>query len=133
VSLASLPSPILPSNCGTPFSPGFRVVIHEDGHSQRVFQMRCTGSLRLAAKLFQGLRFLRQILRQELQSDEAAQLGVFRFVDNTHPATAELLDDAVMRNNVAEEGIPGWACAAHLILRRQATKRDTKRTRSRRT
>lgn len=30
-----------------------------------------------------------------------AEFGVLRFVDHTHPATAELLDDAIVRNGLA--------------------------------
>jgi hypothetical protein len=32
------------------------------------------------------------------------QFGVFRLVDHTHAAASELLDDAVMRNGLAEHG-----------------------------
>jgi hypothetical protein len=34
---------------------------------------------------------------QELQRDEAMQPGVLGLVDHTHPATAQLCDDAVVR------------------------------------
>jgi hypothetical protein len=34
-------------------------------------------------------------MRQELEGDKAAEIYVFGFVDDSHPATAELLDDTV--------------------------------------
>ncbi len=63
------------------------------------------GRAGFAAKSFKGLRVLCQILRQKLQSDEAAQLGVFRFVDHAHPTTAEFLDNAVMRDSLTNERV----------------------------
>jgi hypothetical protein len=63
------------------------------------------GRAGFAAKSFQGLRVLRQILRQKLQSDEAAQHGVFRFVDHAHSTTAEFLDDAVMGDSLTNERV----------------------------
>ena len=42
------------------------------------------------------------VIRQELQSDEAAEFGVLGLVDHTHAAPAELLDDAVMRDGLAD-------------------------------
>src|ERR1019366_5313885 len=49
-----------------------------------------------------SLRIFSNVVRQELQGDKAMQLYVLSFVDNTHAATAKLLDDAVMRNGVAD-------------------------------
>src|SRR5437660_277858 len=54
------------------------------------------------AEAFQRLRILREALRQKLQGDKAAQLGVFRLVDDTHATATELLDDAVVRNGLAD-------------------------------
>ncbi len=50
---------------------------------------------------FQGLRVLGNIVRKEFQSDEAPKIKVFGFVDHAHPAAAELLDDAVVRDGLA--------------------------------
>ena len=57
---------------------------------------------RLPAKAFQGLRVFGNIVRQELQSDEASEFGVLGLIDHTHPAAAQLLDDAVVRDGLAD-------------------------------
>jgi hypothetical protein len=38
---------------------------------------------------------------QELERDEAVKASVFRFVHDTHAATAKFFDDAVVRNGLA--------------------------------
>src|SRR5258706_11944176 len=52
------------------------------------------------AKTLQWLRVVRQFIGQEFQGHETAKLGVFSFVNNTHAATTELLDDAVVRDGL---------------------------------
>ena len=59
-------------------------------------------SSRFTAEAFQGLRIFRHVLRQELQRDKAAKFDVLGLVDHTHPAAAELLDDAVVRDGLAD-------------------------------
>jgi len=54
----------------------------------------------LPAKAFQSLRVLGNVVRQELERYETTKLGVFRFVDNSHPTPAQLLDDAVVRDGL---------------------------------
>jgi hypothetical protein len=43
-----------------------------------------------------------QIVRQEFQGDDAAQVSILSPVDDTHPASAKLLNDAVVRNGLAD-------------------------------
>src|SRR5215471_21755670 len=59
------------------------------------------GGARFTLKTLQSLAVLGKMLRQELQGDEAAELGVLGLIDHTHPAATELLHDAVMRNGSA--------------------------------
>jgi hypothetical protein len=54
------------------------------------------------AKAFQRLRVTSQFCRQKLQSYKATQPSVFGLINDTHPAAAELLDDAVMGNGLAD-------------------------------
>ena len=44
-----------------------------------------------------------QKIGKELQGHEAAKLSVLGLVDDTHAATAQLLDDAVVRNGLADQ------------------------------
>src|SRR5438105_4161072 len=58
--------------------------------------------LRLPFEAGESLRIFGNLVRQKLQGDEAVQLYVLCLVDNTHAATAEFLDDAVMRDSLAD-------------------------------
>src|SRR4029077_3738076 len=60
------------------------------------------GRPRLPAKPFQCLWVARQFIRQEFESHEAAKVGVLGFIDHTHTAAAEFLDNAVVRNGLAD-------------------------------
>ncbi len=65
------------------------------------------GGLRLALETGQGLRILGNFFRQKFERDEAVQLQVLGLVDDAHPATTELLDDAVVRDGLADHGLAG--------------------------
>src|SRR5437899_492900 len=67
----------------------------------RMIQRGC--GLRLALETSQGLSVSGNLLRQKLESDETMESGVFGFVDNTHPTTAQLLQDAIVRNGLAQQ------------------------------
>src|SRR4051794_40590714 len=54
--------------------------------------------LRFALKAGQDLRVAGDIVRQKLQRHKAMQAHVFSFVDDSHSASTELLEDAVVRN-----------------------------------
>src|ERR1700675_737828 len=58
-------------------------------------------SSRFTAESLQRLPVLRHILRQELQCNEAVKPSVLGLVHDSHASAAELLDDAVMRDNLA--------------------------------
>jgi len=45
------------------------------------------------------------IIRQELQGDKATQFDILGLVDDTHAATAELLDDAVVRDGLPDHWV----------------------------
>ena len=59
--------------------------------------------LRFAAETRQRLRVAGEVFGQEFESDEAMQPRVLSLVHHTHPATAQLLDDAVMGDALADE------------------------------
>jgi hypothetical protein len=57
-----------------------------DGADVRVIQGR--SSLRFALEAAQSLRVWRKTVGQELQGNEAVELGVLRFIDHTHATGA---------------------------------------------
>jgi hypothetical protein len=52
---------------------------------------------RLALEARPSFRICRHRLGQDLQRDTAVELGVLRLPDDTHPAFADLLDQAVVK------------------------------------
>jgi len=62
---------------------------------------------RFAAEPFQGLLVMRHFRGQKLQSYEAAEASVLGLVHHPHAAAAELLDDAVMRDGLADHECSG--------------------------
>src|ERR1700733_13168556 len=57
--------------------------------------------LGLASEAFQRLRVLGDIIGQELKGNEATERRVLSLVDHAHPTTAQFLDDAVVRDGLA--------------------------------
>src|SRR5215469_17383118 len=66
-------------------------------------ERRCC--LRLSLKARQRLWVLRYIVREELQCHETMQPCVLGLVNHTHPAPAQLLDNAVVGDGLADEGV----------------------------
>ena len=58
--------------------------------------------LRFTLKAGQGFGILPDFIWQELQGGKSVQVYVFRLIDDTHPTTAQLLDDAVVRNSLVD-------------------------------
>ena len=54
----------------------------------------------LAPKTRQRLRVMSDIFGQEFQGDETSKLGILSLVHDAHPAAAQLLDYAVMRDRL---------------------------------
>jgi hypothetical protein len=54
-------------------------------------------------KTFQSLGIVSYFFRQELQGHKPAKASVLGLIHNTHPSTTELLDDAVMRDGLADQ------------------------------
>src|SRR6266849_1603403 len=61
-------------------------------------------SLSFSLETSQCLGVSGDLVRQELKGNKTMESGVFGLVDDTHPATAEFLDDAVVRNGLADHG-----------------------------
>jgi len=54
--------------------------------------------LRFLLKTPQGLQVSRQKIRQQLESDRAAKLEIFRLVDHPHPATTKRFENSVVKD-----------------------------------
>jgi hypothetical protein len=59
-------------------------------------------ALRFALEAGQSLRIFGNIVGQELEATKAVQLYVLGLVDDAHPAAAQLLDDAVVRDGLSD-------------------------------
>jgi hypothetical protein len=60
--------------------------------------------LGLALEPLQGDGVAEELLGQELQRDGPVEAGVLGLVDDTHAAAANLLEDAVVRDGLADHG-----------------------------
>jgi hypothetical protein len=67
-----------------------------------VRMVQCRRSLGFTLEASKSLCILGYIIRQELEGNQAAQLHVLSLVDHTHPTPAQLLDDAVVRDGLAD-------------------------------
>src|SRR5713101_3379819 len=64
--------------------------------------IQCRGGLGFALETGEGLGISCDLIGQELQGHEAVQFHILGLVHHAHPATAELLDNAVVRDGLAE-------------------------------
>ena len=63
--------------------------------------------LRFTLKTGKSLGVFGDFIGQEFQGDKSVQPGVLGLVNHTHPSAAQFLDDAVVRNGLADE--LGWS------------------------
>jgi hypothetical protein len=76
------------------------------GADARMIERRCR--TRFTLESLERLPILPKTVRQKLQGDESAEPRVFGFVDDAHPATADLLDDTVMGDSFADTHVCSW-------------------------
>ena len=82
------------------------VVNFVDGADVRMVQ--CGSRLGFALEAAESLRVFGYVVGQELESDKATELHILSLVDHAHPAATEFLDDAVVRDGLADHnGSPG--------------------------
>src|SRR5207302_9098090 len=92
--------------------------------------MGSTCSLCFPLKTAQGLRISSNVIRQKLQRHKTTELGVLGLVDQTHPAAAEPLDDAIMRDGLADHG--GMTHERRVVRRANAGSQTNLRSAARR-
>ena len=76
----------------------------------RVIQRR--SSLGLALETFERRAIVGQLVRKKFQGNGTMEACVLGLINNAHSSTAELFDDAVVRNRAAKywRGIGHWRC-----------------------
>jgi hypothetical protein len=63
------------------------------------------GGLRFALKPREGLRVFRDGVWEKFQGHEAMKASVFGFVNNAHASATEFFENAVVRDDSAEQGV----------------------------
>ena len=71
-----------------------------------VGMIRRRGGTRFAPEPLQALSVLNHVRREELERYETAKFYILCFVHDTHPAAAQLLDDAIVRDGLANHRAP---------------------------
>ena len=74
--------------------------------------------LGLPLKTAEGLSVFGELVGKELQGDVAAELQVFRLVHNTHPAAAQLLYNAIVRDGLADHAEDAWFSGLFILKTR---------------
>ena len=72
-----------------------------------VGMIQCGRCSRLSSKAFESLRVLGHVFGKKFERDKTTEGGILRFVDDTHAAAAELFDDAVVRDGLADHWVNG--------------------------
>src|SRR4051812_35018142 len=62
----------------------------------------CSG---FTPEAFERLYVVREFVRKKLQGYEASELGVFGFVNDSHPTAAQLVHNAIVRNGLADHEV----------------------------
>ena len=81
-----------------------------------IWMVQAGGRARLATKALEYLGIASDVVRKELQGDKAPQFGIFGLVDHAHTAAAELFNDAVMGNSLADHGaLSTYGCGGRVL------------------
>jgi hypothetical protein len=73
-------------------------------HRANGWMVECRGRLCFSLEAGQGLGVFDKRIRQKLQRNEAVKGYILCLLNHTHPAATQFLDDAVMRNGLANHG-----------------------------
>jgi len=80
------------------------------GSEGTVWVVQRRRSLGFALETPQSLWVLCYVIGQELESDKATEVSVLGLVDHTHATATEFLDDAVVRDGLADHGATPMLC-----------------------
>ena len=65
--------------------------------------IQCRGSLGFALEAAESLLIFGHFIGQELEGHKATEFDILGLIDDTHPAATQLLDDAIVRNGLADQ------------------------------
>jgi len=94
-----------------------------------VWMIEYRGSLCLALEACESLRIASDIFGEKFQRDETMQARVLGLVHDAHPAPAQLLDDAVVRDRLPDKRVGVRHSAAILCCRLGQINESDTRTR----
>src|SRR5690348_11944343 len=108
-----------PTEDGFPQGPAFQV-LHDNERTALessdfmdrtdVWMIKRGSCSRLSAESFERLEIFSQFIGKELQSDKTAKFGILGLIDDAHPSAPEFLEDAVVRDGLADKlrGASHW-------------------------
>ena len=79
----------------------YRFFLEQKNLAPSTINVRLAAVRRLAA--VEGLRVFGYLVGQELEGNKPTELDVLGLVDHSHAATAKLLNDAVVRDGLADQ------------------------------
>src|ERR1700728_3220176 len=83
---------------------GLAILLIDFVNCANVGMVQSRSGLCFTAKAAEGLRIFRHFVGQELQSNKAIEFGVLGFEYDAHSAGAQLLEDAIVQDGLADHG-----------------------------
>ncbi len=81
---------------------GFSILLADIVNRADVGMVQGGSSLRFALETAQCQRIARNFIGKKFENDEAVQPSIFGLIDHPHAAAAKFLDDAVVRDGLAD-------------------------------
>ena len=72
-------------------------------HGANMSMVESGSGFGFATKAFQGLRVASEFGGKKFKSDRAMEANVFGFINDAHAASAEFLEDAEVRDGLADQ------------------------------
>jgi hypothetical protein len=82
---------------------GYAILLANVVNRAYVGMIQCRGGLRFSLETCERLWIFGQALRQEFESDTAAQASVFSFIDDALATTAEFFEDSIVGDGLPDE------------------------------
>src|SRR5580658_1440521 len=83
---------------------GLSVLVINFVYGADVRVIQCRSRLGFALKAGECVRVFGYVVGEELKSNKATEFDILSLIDDAHPTTTEFLDDAVVRDGLADHG-----------------------------